>query len=67
MMKRLIAIAVFLLLSGCQSSPSDIQPTDRSGVTIWHDDERAVTCWIYTESYKGGISCLPDSMVRDTR
>jgi hypothetical protein len=31
-----------------------------TSVYMYHDNERSVTCWIYSVSYKGGISCLPD-------
>ncbi|NBA95545.1 hypothetical protein [Pseudomonas sp. R5(2019)] len=30
-------------------------------VTVWHDDERNVTCWLFWGFKRGGISCIPDS------
>lgn len=33
-------------------------------VRVFHDDARAVTCWVYADGYKGGISCIPDKELR---
>ena len=33
-------------------------------IRVWHDDARAVTCWIADGSSKGGISCLPDNQIK---
>lgn len=35
------------------------------GVVVCHDDDRAVTCWLYSHpsSAEGGIACLPDSQL----
>ncbi|HGY9625397.1 TPA: hypothetical protein ACOJM5_001758 [Pseudomonas putida] len=33
-------------------------------VEVMHDDHRQVTCWKYGAS-NGGISCLPDWMLKD--
>lgn len=34
-----------------------------SGIKVFHDDQRNVTCWKYVEYNRGGLSCLPDSQV----
>lgn len=33
------------------------------GATVQHDDRRAVTCWVYNQGVRGGISCIPDWML----
>lgn len=33
------------------------------GVTVIHDNRRDVTCWVFDQSQKGGISCIPDWML----
>lgn len=35
-----------------------------SGVRVFHDDERKVTCWKYEQYNRGGLSCLPDNQIR---
>ena len=45
-------------------------PTDHRGgsVTIIHDNNRNVTCYIFRRSaYGGGISCIPDSEIRSSK
>lgn len=40
-------------------------PKQQSGVTVFHDDGRRVTCWISPaigmQAHGAGISCLPDA------
>jgi hypothetical protein len=31
------------------------------GVSRFEDAEAGVICWVYTQAYRGGISCLPKS------
>ena len=67
MMKRLAWIIVISLLAACQNTQSanlEAEPigTDSQVIFTYHDDERDVTCWVYSERYRaaGGISCIPD-------
>ncbi|EKT4479440.1 hypothetical protein QEL91_005191 [Pseudomonas putida] len=34
------------------------------GVSVFHDDERGATCWIFDNFNRGGISCIPDSQLQ---
>lgn len=47
--------------AGTRTSP----PRPFDGATVQHDDQRAVTCWVYSSpnAREGGISCLPDWML----
>lgn len=47
--------------AGTRTSP----PRPFDGATVQHDDQRAVTCWVYSNpnAREGGISCLPDWML----
>lgn len=64
-MKAMILLVALFVLTGCEPvAPSESQQK-RYGAThikVWHDDQRAVTCWLYGGT-KGGISCLPDSEI----
>lgn len=64
-MKSLIMIAMLTALAGCDEY--DESPKEKAyGAThiqVWHDDDRGVTCWLYGSS-NGGISCLPDGVLR---
>lgn len=33
--------------------------------TRYHDDEKGVTCWVYSNGYQGGISCIPDAQLKE--
>ncbi len=64
---KIVIFCVFAiwLLAGC--APGDqIVGNGASSIHIWHDDNRNVTCWIYSDSVvkAGGISCLPDNEVK---
>jgi len=74
-MKRflLLLVVVTILLIGC--APVASMPTDDSvsaqeipagngglggnNVFRYIDEEAGVVCWIYSDGYRGGISCLP--------
>lgn len=64
-MKNLVLIALLAALAGCiehEESPRE-KPYGAIHIQVWHDDERGVTCWLYGPS-NGGISCLPDGVLR---
>lgn len=54
-MRLMIAIALVLIV-GQASADTPFS------VTVFHDDERSVTCWMYWG--KGGISCLADAQIQ---
>ncbi|MEK2607834.1 hypothetical protein WLF18_01750 [Pseudomonas shirazensis] len=54
-------LALCLLLLATGASANAALP---NGVTVWHDDERSVTCWVLWSSNRGGISCIPDSQLQ---
>ena len=78
-MIRVAAVTAAILMLGAQAKAetpdADIKRVEiermtfGAGVTVVHDDKRAVTCWVYkTEEgvrydIGGGISCLPDWML----
>lgn len=53
---RLMIITALLLITG-QASAERFP----YGVSVFHDADRGVTCWIYSSLNQGGLSCLPDS------
>ncbi len=53
-----LALCLLLLANGASAE------TLPYGVHVFHDDKRAVTCWIYDGPSKGGISCIPDSQLQ---
>jgi hypothetical protein len=60
-MYRLLLLSIIaMLLVGCNPG----EKVD-SNISVWHDDERNVTCWIWYGAIDGasGISCLPDSQI----
>ena len=42
------------------SAAEPIAPSQSRYVSFYHDDDRRVSCWIYSNYYQGGISCIPD-------
>lgn len=65
-----LALCLLLLatLAGCEPMTPEQVAQDRAAkpdnhVEVMHDDHRSVTCWKYGAS-NGGISCLPDWMLR---
>ena len=56
-MKSVIAIALLLTIGQAGAA----MPAE---VSVWHDDQRNVTCWLFWAHQKGGISCLPDSQLQ---
>lgn len=79
-MKLITALGfVALLLSGCEGCPNgsidDCRPAQEaelrarhpfSQTTVYHDDQRKVTCW-RVQYQPGGMSCLPDWMLNDSK
>ena len=53
-------LALCLLLLATGASADQIP----SGVTVFHDDARGATCWLYEQGVRGGISCIPDSQLQ---
>lgn len=60
---------VVLVLAGCTAEYGENprKDTNYDFITIWHDDDREVTCWIYHSGYAGGMSCLPDHQLTPTK
>jgi len=64
-MKRwLVAVAFVLIAAGCrmpEESPrlNDNTMTTFGNITRHTDTEAGVVCWVFQDSHKGGISCLP--------
>lgn len=54
-----LAICLLLLATGASADPRETRPMPY-GAYVFHDDQRAVTCW----SYSGGLSCIPDSQLQ---
>lgn len=66
-MKEIKVFAAFLAvlaMSGCEQSAQIYQPKPGDGrhVSVFHDDGKGVTCWLYGGT-NGGISCIPDWML----
>lgn len=66
-----LALCLLLLasLAGCEPmTPAQAarQKLDNPmrGITVEHDDARAVTCWKWSAGTAIGLSCLPDWMLR---
>lgn len=63
-LKITAAFLAVLAMSGCEQSAQTYQPEPGDGrhVSVFHDDEKGVTCWLYGGT-NGGISCIPDWML----
>lgn len=53
-------LALCLLLLATGASAGQIP----SGVTVFHDDARGATCWLYQGPSEAGLSCIPDSQLQ---
>lgn len=70
-MRTVAALIALTLLAGCvQRGPEQpsiqnaLGSAGESTVDVIHDDKRGVTCWVSDGFYSGGISCLPDSQIK---
>lgn len=66
-MRKLILI-VLLFLTACapdlgSKTVPGLTSYGSDVVNIIHDETHSVTCWIYHDGYRGGISCLPDNQI----
>jgi len=55
----LICTIILLLAVSCGQTTRE-QTADEF-ISTYHDDQRHVTCWVFTAFNAGGISCIPDS------
>lgn len=56
----MIRLTLCLLLLSTAASAAELP----YGVSVFHDDVRGVTCWLYRGSGNwSGISCIPDSQL----
>lgn len=75
-MRLAVVAAVVLALAGCEKVAVADEHRPRmptldqmrvdaafNAVTVVRDEKRAVTCWVFSEYQRGGISCLPDWMM----
>ncbi|MFJ4055771.1 hypothetical protein ACIPZC_20280 [Pseudomonas sp. NPDC089743] len=53
------ALCLLLLATGASADPRETRGMPYV-FQVFHDDQRAVTCW----SYSGGLSCIPDSQLQ---
>ncbi|EPJ2807351.1 hypothetical protein ACTHGN_000339 [Pseudomonas putida] len=53
-----LALCVLLLATGASAGQIP------SGVTVFHDDARGATCWLYQGPSQAGLSCIPDSQLQ---
>lgn len=66
-MRTIFAVVAVLALCGCEPTTPERAVEIKAqhpfyDVEVYHDDQRAVTCWKSRDS-RGGISCLPDWML----
>ncbi|EKT4469783.1 hypothetical protein QEM11_000584 [Pseudomonas putida] len=54
-----LALCLLLLGTGASADPRETRGMPYV-FQVFHDDQRAVTCW----SYSGGLSCIPDSQLQ---
>ncbi|MDZ5602551.1 hypothetical protein SJI00_07175 [Pseudomonas sp. RP23018S] len=54
-----LALCLLLLATGVSAHAA--LPNE---VSVIHDDERNVTCWLFWSFNRGGISCIPDSQLQ---
>lgn len=74
-MRRLSMILLAIFLSACGPTPPDLSqpqfqatavavPGIEGVVSIYHDDLRSVTCWVYDGFASGGIFCMTDAEIK---
>ncbi|MFZ4825703.1 hypothetical protein CQW32_14950 [Pseudomonas putida] len=54
-----LALCLLLLATGASADSRETRGMPYV-FQVFHDDQRAVTCW----SYSGGLSCIPDSQLQ---
>lgn len=59
-MVGLVALVVVAIVS---SAGQTHEQWLQQSVSTYHDADHAVTCWIYRDGFRGGISCIPDQIV----
>lgn len=65
-MRRLAILVVVLglLAAGCTGGRTS-EEDEEDFIYVWHDDERNVTCWVRSWSYRAGLSCWPDHLLEE--
>lgn len=60
-MRYMLTALMAISITGC----SDISGGNKENVSIYHDDQRFVTCYLYNSdlSSPAGISCIPDNQL----
>lgn len=67
-MKYLLAIVMLFSVVACAGN-SNSEPTSEwsengyQKIYIIHYPKQEVTCWMYADGYRGGLSCLPDKEI----
>lgn len=66
-MKQVSIVVAIVAISGCEPvTPQQAAVAEARhpfyDVEVYHDDQRAVTCWKTLDS-RGGIACIPDWML----
>jgi hypothetical protein len=56
-------MVALLALAGCTDESKKAGDVGLGQISVWNDDARDVTCWVFRDYQKGGISCLPDWML----
>lgn len=59
-MKIILLLVTLLALAGCNP---DMKSTGNVNLKTYHDDQRAVTCWIFDGVKAGGIHCMTDEQI----
>lgn len=57
----LVCAALVLLLAGCGPATAETYSVKgwENRIERFEDTDAGVVCWVYHDSYKGGLSCLP--------
>ena len=62
-----LIVLVMFAAAACGPIPDRSQPQTKSdayNISVWHDDQRQVTCWLSHVYVGNSISCLPDSQIK---
>lgn len=65
-MRYMIAALMAIAITGCRDTSGGNEQNKISGnVSVYHDNNRYVTCWIYESSFVSGrgLSCIPDNQL----
>ncbi|KKL47164.1 hypothetical protein LCGC14_2338280 [marine sediment metagenome] len=63
----ILLLLVGLVLAGCSKSYGERteEGWPANSMSVWHDDDQGVTCWVLAGGFGAALSCWPDHLLME--